>query len=96
MKRFGIVLVIIIILLTMLLSACNPLHPFGDYYCTGIHVTDSNGNCHDIYNVDVYYKETDGIKCYYNNYASSLFLPNGTYIPFSGKCPFCTKGDNND
>lgn len=86
-KKFNISLILVIFLLTLFLSACN------DYYCTGIHITDSSGNCYDIYNVDVYYNETNGIKCYYNNYASSLFLPTGTYIPFNGECPFCANGE---
>lgn len=81
MKR--IICFIVAVILLFVLSGCN------DHYdCHIVHVTDSNGNCTDI-KIDVYYTESGGIKCYWNNYNESAFFPSGTYVLFKDKCPLC-------
>lgn len=68
--------------MTLTFIGCND-----HYEHNGVHVMDSSGNANDI-TIKMYYKEKDGIKCYFND-GNSVFLPNGTYILFNNTCPIC-------
>ena len=78
------------ILLALLLSACgNHSIGLGSYTFEKVHIADHAGNCQDAI-VEKWYENDTGIELKTREYGS-MFLSEGTYILYNGKCPICGK-----
>ena len=74
----------------MFLVSCGNKGTFvGSNTFEKVHIADHAGNCKDI-TVETWYNRSHGIKLETKE-CGNMFLSEGTYILYNGKCPLCGK-----
>lgn len=85
-----ILLVILIIAMVTVLSACNMAMGMGNFEFNKIHIdTYHYSGC---FTIQKWYNNESGIEVKTKE-AGSMFLSEGTYILIEDKCPFCGNGN---
>lgn len=81
-----ITIVTIIIITILMLTSCNVNVGPGTYTFTDVHISDgvNSGHAH----IKSWKNDNVGIEVNTEEYGS-LFLSEGTYILYNGKCPIC-------
>lgn len=87
MKRIITFIAVIIFIILMITSCGNHSIGLGSYTFEKVHICDHFGNYNHA-TIEKWYENDTGIELNTKEYGS-MFLSEGTYILYNGRCPVC-------